>query len=175
MKKLTLLFTIQLISLVGFCQFTLVPSQKDESCFNRKDGKALALPVNGLSNATYSYCWNNDYTDGMIDSLTNGHYWVEVTDSYGNSKVQSFYIKTPDKLIVSPIEDIKTNINSEISIAISPIGGNGEYEYCWSNGDSNPLTSYYYQTPGDYKINVLIYDGCYEAVYLEANIFVKDK
>jgi len=110
---------------------------KDE--VNGNDG-SIDIIVNG-GKYPYSFNWDNNAVSEDIANLKANKYTVTVTDSYLNTKIQSFTINKLDPLNIS-LNDIKDEVNgNDGSIDILIIGGKKPYTYLWSNNaESEDIT-----------------------------------
>jgi len=118
-----------------------VNSIKEE--INGNDG-AIDISVNG-GVEPYKYKWSNNTSSEDLSNGNATNYTVTVTDSYLNTKIQSFTINKLDPLSIS-LTELKNEISgNDGSIDIKALGGKLPYVYSWSNGlnseDINKLTS----------------------------------
>jgi gliding motility-associated-like protein len=84
---------------------------------------------------TYTYLWNNGETGSSIHNLTEGNYWLEVTDAHGCKDTTTIILKQPDKLLAdSLIIQSLCLASCNGRITVLPVGGTSPYSYQWSNG-----------------------------------------
>ncbi len=84
-------------------QILLDTAFQNETCDGFNDGKAWVTASNGAGN--YNYQWSNNGTQDTINFLSDGFYYVTVTDGGGCLSTSSLYIAPgaipPDLFIVS--------------------------------------------------------------------------
>ncbi|MBS1612574.1 MAG: SprB repeat-containing protein, partial [Bacteroidetes bacterium] len=125
---------------------------------NNTDQGAIATTIVG-GTYPYSYAWNNGNTNANIANLNTGTYTLTVTDA-NNCTISSSSSIVPISSL--PISILPTNItcsgynNGRISTSIS--GGNGPYQYIWSNGSSQP--SLQALSIGNYAVTVTDQNSC---------------
>jgi len=125
----------------------------DVSC-GGNNGSASLIVSGGT--APYYYLWSNDSTSSSINNLTEGTYYVTVTDDLGCSVIDSVIIGNSGGTLatsISNIVDIDCYGNSNGSATVE-IAGTGPYTYLWSNGDTTSTITglsggYYYVTVED--------------------------
>jgi len=135
------------------------------TCNDSCNGEVSVIPSGGI--VDYSFIWSpsslsGSYLTGICAGIQN----VVVTDNNGCSTSQNIQIDQPAAITIS-IDNI-TNAycvnNADGSIAISVIGGNGNYNYSWStypvssfNSTSEDINSL---LPTNYVINVTDINNC---------------
>lgn len=129
------------------------------------DGSATAI-VNG-SFAPFTYLWPNGSTSATVSNLGAGTYEVEITDSRGCAKTETFTIGLSGDLMITPVQLDATCVNSSDGIAGVNVSGSGTYSYLWSTGDTNSSAAGL--TPGDYTITVTSTSGCTAIEQFEIN------
>jgi len=70
-------------------------TKEDASCFNSEDGKAIAMPIDGMGE--YTYQWSNGDTTATTEGLSAGTYTVTVSD-IDTSLVQTIEITSTDSV-----------------------------------------------------------------------------
>ena len=106
----------------------------EPSCFGVCDGEAGIVPYGG--NNIYLINWLSTGSSNIYEnSLCDGVYDVVVTDQNGCTSQQSLTITEPNEITV--ITDLVVNSycpnQADGSISISVIGGDGNYQYNWSD------------------------------------------
>ena len=155
----------QLDPLAVACQAT------NTSCDDNNDG-AVSVSVSG-GQAPFSYSWNNGNTSNAQQNIGAGIYSVIVIDANGCEATCSVEIVSNDPIsITCVVQDnpCEGNINSVITTSVS--GGNGNYSYIWSNG--NTAVNLDNIGPGNYSVTVTDQNGCSavcEAVIEQLNPF----
>ena len=144
---------------------TMYLSIDSVSCYLGTDGQISIDSVSGAI-SPYNYLWSNGQSDTQIDNLLAGSYTCIVTDAIGCvDSSNTFIVGEPNQLTASI--SITSNYNgnslkcygdSTAELTGFGIGGNGIYNYLWSNGqvtqniDSLPA--------GTYGLTVSDYKGC---------------
>lgn len=129
----------------------------DVSCFNGKNGSALAV-IGGASGA-YTISWSTGSVGNSINSLGYGNYSVQVTDSKNCTEFIDFTISQPSQLSVGLSEtDISCFGRDDGTIELTVSGGTFPYTFAWNNGStSEDLVSL---APGTYSVSVSDAHGC---------------
>jgi len=127
------------------------------SCFGGNDGTIDISPAGGT--LPYTFAWNTGDTTQDVTGLTAGNYTVSVTDSLGCIFSEVITINDAPELIVgiNSFSNEECNANNGV-IDINVLGGNGSYNFSWSNGsideDISGLSS------GTYTVTVTDGSGC---------------
>ena len=106
----------------------------DVSCFGNNDGQATVTLTNGLSPFTYE--WSNGETTATINNLAPGTYTVEIIDAVNCPAITEVTISEPEALEAEAT--VLSNADcgqSNGSASAEATGGNGTYNYEWSNGE----------------------------------------
>jgi subtilisin-like proprotein convertase family protein len=124
------------------------------SCLGADDGQ-INLSVRGNP----SYSWNDGGNTRDRSGLAPGFYSVTLTEGTCETVVDSILIESPDRLKVQ----IATNIPSchdsnDGQIALTAFGGNGNYQYQWSQGSITSAVNDLSQ--GNYQVTVSDQNGC---------------
>lgn len=111
------------------------------SCSGAADAKIRIIP-NG--NAPYTFTWSANAGAGNVDSAVNlgpGTYYVTVTDALNCVGRDTITITAPQPLsFTHQITHVTCHGGSNGQITVSPTGGNGSYNFLWSNGLPNSAT-----------------------------------
>jgi len=126
------------------------------SCYGFQNGSILATTSGGTP--PYQYIWMpGGSTSQSITGLSEGNYFVTITDANGCSVVQSVSISQPQSLqIQSTIVEANCGMsNGQASVNVT--GGLSPYTYLW--------------TPGNYTSNSIagVPSGIYNVVVTDAN------
>jgi gliding motility-associated-like protein len=126
-------------------------------CYGNNNGVLKAASIDGI--APLSFLWSNEMTNSTISNLFAGEYFVTISDSWGCVGLASVIVENPDSLnaLVS-FENVKCNGDSNGRIEITPIGGIGDYNISWNNGEnSNLLTNL---SSGNYEFSITDGNNC---------------
>lgn len=126
------MLTVELTQPAAISQDTT--TVQDISCAGLEDGSIEVLYAGGTG--ALQYTWSNDSTGSYIDSLTQGTYFLTITDVNGCNQLDSFVIVNPDSLAVdSFILTTPTCYNSmNGGLIVLASGGTGALSFAWSNG-----------------------------------------
>jgi len=98
-------------------------------------GSATANVVGGTT--PYLYAWSNGQTTSTINNLTVGTYTVVITDNNGCTVEEEVTISSGSGLIVSIDKtDVSCYLDTNGTATASVIGGQPNYTYLWSNGET---------------------------------------
>lgn len=107
----------------------------------------------------YSFQWSNGANGQMANDLSSGEYTLTVTDANGCSKISEIFISeaAPIEISLDPY-DTGCIDQTDGFIYASVIGGNGGYEFSWSNG---AVEKDIFNLPeGEYTLTVTDFLGC---------------
>lgn len=128
------------------------------SCSGACDGAITVAPAGGI--LPYTYNWlPGGQTTPSITSLCAGTYTVQVMDSAGCARVDSFNITAPPAIL--PNQSI-TNADCGVcngSIVLNTTGGTGPYTYNWLPGGQT-TSSITGQCGGLYTVTITDATGC---------------
>jgi len=143
---------------IGGTGIELTTTPSDVSCNGNSDG-SIALNVTGGS-GSYSYSWSSGQTTPNLTNVAAGSYVVTVTDSNGESEVASATINEPLALVgfISSSSDISCSGMNDGSATADANGGEGNYQYAWSNNSTS--SSINNLSPGDYTVTISDSNGC---------------
>lgn len=117
-------------------------AQQNILCYGGNNGSIDINIIGGT--LPYIYSWSNGSNLEDIDSLTQGIYFVTITDAQGCSRIDTITISQPDSLnliLSSTIYNNGHNINfyqgSDGSIDATVTGGVIPYTYIWTNGQTD--------------------------------------
>jgi Secretion system C-terminal sorting domain/SprB repeat len=127
------------------------------NCNGDASGAVAVLPEGGTT--PYNYLWSTNATTATIANLSVGSYTVTISDANNCSITQSATV-TQNAAITNSISqsNILCNNTSTGSISISTSGGEGPYDYAWSNGSNAANLSNL--TAGTYSVTVSDYNDC---------------
>ncbi|MGB0423860.1 MAG: PKD domain-containing protein, partial [Flavobacteriales bacterium] len=128
----------------------------DISCGNTT-GSASINPTGGT--APYTIVWSTGSSQYGIEDLSAGNYSISVFDANSCSTSQNFSISEGNSLnLIESINHISCEGNNDGAISVNVLGGSGDYDISWSNGQSDNNISNL--AAGDYTINVIDSEGC---------------
>lgn len=126
----------------------------------------IGLTVQG-GEAPYGYEWSNGSASSELFNLTAGKYVVTVTDANGCTSVQMFDILEPESMTLQ----ISSRPDNGLGVGeamVSVSGGDGNYQYSWSNGDTASLALGL--SIGTYGVTVTDGQGCKVTEEVEISI-----
>ncbi len=127
------------------------------TCNGDSDGSIL-LNVNGGA-GNYTYLWNNGANVPNLFNLAAGNYEVTVTDAMQCTATQAVYVSQPPAFIVNEtIGETSCFGDSDGSISINVTGGNGNFNYAWSNGATTSTINNLWG--GLYEVTISDNTGC---------------
>jgi hypothetical protein len=108
------------------------------TCANYSNG-AILVNANG-GNGGFSYAWNSGVMNNAQSNLSAGIYTVTATDQNGCTGFLSVPLNDPPPISLSftPVDPLCFGDNTG-SITASVTGGNGGFQYLWSNGQTTPI------------------------------------
>ncbi|MBN8703278.1 MAG: gliding motility-associated C-terminal domain-containing protein [Bacteroidetes bacterium] len=104
----------------------------NQTCYSSCDGTAKIEMMTGTP--PFGYVWTpGAYTTDSISGLCTGKYYVNITDSIGNTFLDSVEIIAPPALVVSDTITPASCGKQDGEIHVSVSGGVPNYTYNWSN------------------------------------------
>jgi len=84
----------------------------------------------------YTYKWNNEISNSILDNIGHGTYTLTVTDAVGQTSTAVVSVETPlpigiDIKVESPASTNASDGRANASVT----GGTGKYSYSWDNGE----------------------------------------
>lgn len=126
-------------------------------CFGEANGAIDLIPSGGVP--PYTYAWSNGQTTQDLDSLTNGIYIVNITDSKNCNVSASVTISDPLPLYTSGfIHHVTCNGYNDGFVDITAYGGTLPYTFTWSSGQSTEDIGNV--SGGAYYVSVTDFKGC---------------
>ncbi len=132
------------------------------SCFGAQDGTISIVEL--ISDADpANYIWSANASNASGNSASNldvGEYAVTVEDTDGCSVASIIRIEQPETISIKEVELISNTCNGDLtgSINITPIGGSGNYQFAWSNGNNSQNLNNI--TPGTYEVSITDANNC---------------
>jgi gliding motility-associated-like protein len=146
------------------------------SCLGYSDGSAEATVTGGT--APYTYLWYPatgslavTNTSRLLDSIPAGKYYLQITDQFGCTKIDSVTLTEPAGMVLSGSEvshsndgnyQISCNGASDGYINLTITGGSGNYTYLWIGPDGYSAISEDISglKAGNYRCTVTDVNGC---------------
>lgn len=127
------------------------------TCHGAADGAILLEAAGGAG--PYSLQWSDVNLEGdTLTGLAAGTYYMTLTDSHGNTLLQSFEITEPAKLSIAANATPTLGNDNSGAITASVSGGTGDYTYLWSNGATTETNAGL--AAGTYTLLVSDANGC---------------
>ncbi len=131
----------------------------DASCSGASDGSIDPTVAGG--SGSYSYQWSNGATTATVTGLSAGEYTLTVTDALGCAVERQYTVgarETDLEVSNAVIGDVSCTGATDGSIALTVLGGFGNYTYNWSNGATTATISGL--SVGDYAVTITDAVGC---------------
>lgn len=139
-----------------------VVSQEDPGCTDSSDGIILVEATGGVPDYSYSIDGGAPSSNNLFTDLPGGTYFIEVTDSDGNSDDVTVFLNTPLPLsanvMVITENNCPTDTNAVVEIQVS--GGNNPYTYALDMGMTQMDNTFENLANGFYVVNIVDDNGC---------------
>lgn len=114
----------------------LAMSSTDETCFGDGDGEGTVIAT---GNGPFNYVWTSGGGNDIEPGLSEGQYFVTVTDNLGCVSNGSVQIDSPDELVlgIPSIVDASCDIACDGEATVIVTGGTLNYNYTWDGGQSS--------------------------------------
>ena len=123
------------------------------------DGSAAVTVVGGT--LPYLYAWDNGETTATASLLDAGTHTVTVTDANGCTTICDILISENPVLSCTIAESESILCNGGIgALTVTPVGGNGIYEFSLDGGVFQPVAIYGGLAAGTYTITTRDGNGC---------------
>ncbi len=130
-----------------------------------------SVTCNGYSNGTasvavsggtqpYSYLWSNGSATSVMNNINGGNYSVVITDANNCTVNTSALVAEPAALVVTVSGSTTLCIGETAIISASAVGGNGGYQFNWSNGVSGNSQTVSPGNTSSYSVSVVDSMGC---------------
>ncbi len=150
---------------------------KDLSCAGDADGTIDITVEGGNDDKDYIYFWSTPDGSGLVNGeedqsgLSGGNYYVTVNDWRGCEITDSAAINEPPAFLSDiTVSDITCNGDEDGELTVTAEGGNGDFSYIWSTGDT--LTHLDNLGAGTYSVTVIDSLDC--QIYDSAEIIEPD-
>jgi hypothetical protein len=125
------------ISVFEYPQTSFFIHRQNITCYGNHDGYAMVQITGGIP--PFSYQWSNGSSDTLCTGLSEGSYFLTLTDAHGCVYTDSFSIEQPLPLQVSVHYTYDTMLN-QYALFASVSGGAAPYTYNWNNlSGNNPV------------------------------------
>jgi gliding motility-associated-like protein len=116
-------------------------TQDSVSCSGTNDGGAYVAVSGG--NGIYTYLWSDGQITDTASNIIAGTYQVTITDQMLCSIDTSVTVLEPTPLLVDTTsqDSVLCNGSSNGAAYVGVVGGNGSYNYQWSNGQTTDTAS----------------------------------
>ena len=166
----TYIFTANIQDITSNIQLTIDDSM-DPSCNGATDGYVDLSVSNGTAPYTYSY--NTGGSEIILEANSQNNTWVDasggfggdsyvftVVDGNGCSDSVSITLTDPAEVVASITIDNNNICNGQSGgqLTASATGGDGNYTYAWSNGETTPTINTLFA--GTYSVVVTDGNGC---------------
>lgn len=132
------------------------------SCFGDTDG-SLSITATG-GTGILDFEWNDGSTASNLQNLGEGTYSAIVTDENNCQQLDTFVLFEPAPInLTSEVDSIDCFEAMTGSIFLEPSGGTGDFDYQWSNGDTE--SSVNNLNAGDYNVTITDDNNC---IFLES-------
>lgn len=145
-------------------QTTLVT---DVSCFGFADG-AIDVSVTG-GTPPYFYTWSNGNSTQDLQNLAAGVYTLYVRDANACYDTLIVTINQPAEIVIIVENPSTVCPGTETILSANASGGNGNFTYSWSNGQSGQTISIFPQQPVTLGVTATDALGC-SATFTGINI-----
>jgi len=167
MKKIAILIltVFLIIPSVGAQQLNAtITIDQQPLCYGDSTGVLSISSVTG-GTGPYTYLWSNGKTTGSIDSLSDGTYFLTVTDFVGDVVVDSALISSP-ALLVSEISYFNSFCSDTLyDLMANSSGGTPPYSFLWGNSDTSKLR-YDVLANNTYSLTITDSNSCKDTVSL---------
>ncbi len=144
---------------------TLTPTTA--KCFNSTTEKITAIANGG--NGGFTYKWNTNVTDAVLDNISPGTYTVVATDIKGCTLEKSATITSPSAIKFSNQKtvDVKCFGDSNGEASINATGGTGAFTYKWNDSNAQITNKAVNLSAGNYEISATDANGCFISKSIE--------
>ncbi len=103
------------------------------SCYGDTTGRITANVSGGTPE--YSYLWNDNSTDSLLINISNGIYYITVTDDNACQKLDSAELLSSPQIFSSIVQTDTSlcSYNSDNRLELTVSGGTSGFTFLWSN------------------------------------------
>ena len=137
---------------------TLTPTTA--KCFNSTTEKITAIANGG--NGGFTYKWNTNVTDAILNNISPGTYTVVATDIKGCTLEKSATITSPSAIKFSNEKAIAVKCfgDSNGEASINATGGTGAFTYKWNDPNAQITNKAINLSTGNYEVSATDANGC---------------
>jgi hypothetical protein len=107
----------------------------------------------------YQFQWSNGESSSTIQQLVAGNYSLQVTDAVGCIKTSQYVVTSETSLKATLSTSIlECHEEGQGEITVNVTGGDGNYSYLWSNGETTQTVSNL--VSGSYGVTITDGQGC---------------
>jgi hypothetical protein len=136
------------------------------SCNGSANGSIDPILVSG--NGPYTYLWDNGSTDSILSNLTQGAYWVRITDAFGCYEERTLTLNDPYVIsfggIMAPVCLGGSNGKATVGSSGCPCQFSG-CTFLWDNGittkPNNSLTSGWHEVTIHHPSGCVVVDSVF--------------
>ncbi len=148
------------INRITSCNLESTGEVSNEVCFNDGNDEVDLTTIGGYN--TISYSWSNGETTEDLNGFGPGDYSCTITDWFGHFiEVGPYTVDGPASELIANVigeNDVDCYGNNNGSVDIIVSGGEPDYQYLWSNGDtSEDLNNV---SGGTYTVTITDFFGC---------------
>jgi len=146
-------------------EITLSSQINNVSCNGGTDASISVNVVGGTP--SYSYFWNGNLGSNTIFSLSQGLYYLSVSDGNNCNILDTFTVSEPIDALQSSFitQNVSCYSYSDGEVDLSVSGGTSPYSFLWSNSDTTEdVTSL---SEGNYSVIVTDGNNCSETFFSE--------
>ena len=134
------------------------------TCYNGQNGSIEVFPEGGVGNYMLSLNDGLPQTSSVFENLKSGIYKIAAIDDNGCYKDTTILINQPDEITLKSTKIISTSCGqSNGSIEVEILGGNGEYTINWINENNDIIGQDLLLDSlesGQYSISITDQNGC---------------
>ncbi|OFY71030.1 MAG: hypothetical protein A3G23_13030 [Bacteroidetes bacterium RIFCSPLOWO2_12_FULL_37_12] len=147
-----------------------IEEKADATCKGKFDGYIVVSADGGAS--PYSFSWSTFENTDSIANLGKGNYEISVSDVNGCLAFKSIPLLELDSIVLSfQKKTVSCYMGSDGTLQTTAGGGDGNYDYSWSTGDTSALALNL--TAGSYSITVNDDNGCVTTDTVTLNQFAR--
>jgi gliding motility-associated-like protein len=138
----------------------LVLTPTTAKCFNSTSEKITANANGG--NGGFTYTWNTNVTNAVLDNITPGTYTATATDTKGCTAEETTTVTSPSAIKFSNQKtiDVKCFGDNNGEASINATGGAGTFTYKWNDPNAQITNKAINLVAGNYEVSATDKNGC---------------